>query len=193
MPHRPRRKPGLNVIGSYSLASRKIRVSCSDGATQVFAATVRHESTHYFLHVRISRIPRWLDEGLATTMEAGSLKKGAPADHVNEPRLRQFVDMLEFGMVPRLADVIDGSPLALTPSQDYATYWSLVFTLLYNANPAVQERRRALLRRLLAAAAEGRRNPDRAVGRVFLDYISRDGRDPHEWAMRWHREIWALR
>lgn len=193
LPNRPRREPGLDVIGSYSLKSRKIRVSCSNGAAPVFDATVRHESTHYFLHVRIRRIPTWLDEGLATTMEAGSLEKGTPADHINEPRLRQFVDMLKFGMVPRLADIIDGSRLALTPSQEYATYWSLVFTLLYNSNPAVQERRRALLRRLLATAAGTRGNPGRAVECVFLDHIVRGGGDPHDWAMRWHQEIWALR
>jgi Protein of unknown function (DUF1570) len=189
----PRREPGLAVIGSYSWKSRKIRVSCTNGAASVFDTTVRHESTHYFLHRWIKRIPRWLDEGLATTMEAGSLTKGALADHLNEPRLRQYVDMLKFGIVPRLADVMDGKPLALTPSQEYATYWSLVFTLLYNAHPKVEERRRLLLRHLLATAADSRGNPDRAVERVFFDYIGRDGRDPHDWEMRWHREIWALR
>jgi hypothetical protein len=189
----PGREPGLAVIGSYSLKSRNIRVSCSNGAAPVFDITVRHESTHYFLHAGIRRIPRWLDEGLATTMEAGSLQKGTPADHVNEPRLREYLDMLKFGIVPRLADVMDGSPLALTPSQEYATYWSLVFSLVYNADPAVQERRRALLRHLLATAAVTKGDPGSAVERVFLDYVDRDGGDPHDWEMRWHREIWALR
>ncbi|HWI29237.1 MAG TPA: DUF1570 domain-containing protein [Stellaceae bacterium] len=189
----PNREPGLTVIGSYNLKSRQIRVSCSNGAVPVFDATVRHESTHYFLHSGIGRIPRWLDEGLATTMEAGSLKQGTPADHVNEARLREYLDMLKFGIVPHLADVMDGHPLALTPSQEYATYWSLVFALMYNADPAIQERRRALLCRLLATAALTKGNPGPAVERVFLDYIDRDGGDPHDWEMRWHREIWAFR
>ena len=76
-------------------------------------------------------------------MEAGSLNDGTLADHVNEPRLREYVDMLKFGIVPRLSDVIDEKPLALTPSQEYATYWALAFALLYNASPAIQEGRRA--------------------------------------------------
>lgn len=189
----PRREPGLAVIGSYSWKSRTIRVSCSNGAASVFDTTVRHESTHYFLHSRIRRIPTWLDEGLATTMEAGSLTKGALTDHLNEPRLRQYVDMLKFGVVPRLADVTDGKPLALTPSQEYATYWSLAFALLYNADPTIEERRRLLLRHLLAIAAATEGNPAPAVARAFFGYIERDGGDAHDWEMRWHREIWALR
>lgn len=193
LPHPPGREPGLAVIGTYDRASREMHVSCADGTAPVFEATVRHESTHDFLHTGIGRIPRWLDEGLAAVMEAGSLKEGAPADHVNEPRLREYVDMLKFGLVPRVAEVMGGKPLALKPSQEYATYWALVFTLLHHSDPDVQERRRALLRRLMTTAAESGGNPIGAVERGFFDYVGRDGVDPHDWEMRWHREIWALR
>ena len=187
----PGREPGLAVIGGYSSKSQTIRVSCSNGGVLVFDATVRHELAHYFLHTWIAHIPKWLDEGLATTMEAGSLNGGTLADHVNEPRLREYVDMLKFGIVPRLSDVIDEKPLTLTPSQEYATYWALAFALLYNADPAIQERRRALVHRLLATAAETE-DTAQAVEQVFLENTVRAGSNSH-WEMRWHREIWTLR
>lgn len=185
------RQQGDIVLGYYDSASNEIVVACRDGDTSVFALNVRHESTHYYLHSAYGQLPGWLGEGLATYMEAGSLKEATPSEHINRKRLDEFIHLLRKGRAPSLANLLEGRNFA-NPSHYYASSWALTFALLHHADGSIQEERRALLRKLLQFAQADQTDPD-ATNQAFVAEASRWEGDPARWQRQWHRELWSFR
>jgi len=179
------------VLGYYDPGSKQISVVCSDQDASVFALNVRHESTHYYLHMAYGKVPDWLDEGLASYLEEGSLNEGEPRQHLNKKRLDEFVYLLRKSRVPPLKEVFEGRGFA-RPSQYYATSWALVFALLHHENSVVQLNRRNMLKELLKLSSTSQ-DLTHEIHQNFKQEASREDVDLEAWQTRWHRQMWSLR
>lgn len=180
------------VIGFYRDQGAEMHVTCSIDDPGRLAATVRHEYTHHYLHRDFGFVPLWLDEGLATYMEAGSLDEGTLADHVNVSRLREYVQLLKWGKVPGIQTLVSGKPTGLSRSQYYAVSWGLVFSLMHDPDPSVQKRHRALVKSMLETIRDHGRDGARMADGMLLQSLSGEDGDLAEWELRWHRRLWDL-
>jgi len=184
--------PENAVIGSYDRRDDTIHLMCSPGNVGLAESTFRHEATHYFLHHAFQRLPSWLEEGMATYMEAGSLDEAGLYDHINKDRLQEFKGLLIRNRLPPLDELISGRTDGLGRSQEYAICWALVFGLLHQEESTVQEQRRALLRRMVEGAQHDDMTTEQSVAKTFFDAIKDEDGQSHDWEMQWRRELWEL-
>jgi hypothetical protein len=184
--------PENATIGSYNEQEDLIHLLCLRDNTALIVSTFRHEATHYFLHHAFRSLPQWLDEGLATYMEAGSLEEDTSNDHINKARLQEYKGLLTRNRVPRLADFIYGKTTNLKLSESYAVCWALVFSLLHHQDATIQEQRRILLRRLLDVARQDGIASNQIVAKTFFAAIDDENGQSDDWEMQWHRELWRL-
>lgn len=180
-----------SVLGYYDFESKEIAVICYDDGASVFARNVRHESTHYYLHSAFGQLPNWLSEGLATYMEDGSLEEASLSAHINHKRLDEYLHLLRKNKAPSLENLFEGRNFA-QPSYFYASSWALTFALLHHPDRNIQEKRRALLRRLLQVSSATQTGPH-AANQLFFTEISQWEGDSARWQRQWNREIWSLR
>lgn len=192
----PKISDGNDVLAYYEHRKRQLHVVCSDNDIDVFELTVRHESTHYFLHSIFSRLPFWLEEGLASYMESSFFDGDTLMHSINKDRMTEFIHILKQGKVPLIEDILDDKMNRLTASQQYAVSWALVFALLHNESDETQKKRRGMLIEFLEKFKEipdsNSMNDDSHTA-SFLEYINMENADKSEWQNNWHREIWALR
>jgi len=91
---------------------------------------LRHEATHALLHVVMSEIPLWLDEGLAEYFEGPDEQGGVNHEHVSRlPQDRAEGWKPDLARLEALKDVRQMSP------RDYRESWAWVHYLL-NGPPA---------------------------------------------------------
>jgi hypothetical protein len=182
------------AVARYLPQESRIVVACRDGARDVFAETVRHESTHHFFRSSLASQPFWLSEGLAAYMEAGPLAEESDDSRPDPRRLRQFLRVLHQARVPSLDDLMADTSLAISLSDRYAVNWALVYALLHHPDPLLQVRRRALLRRLLDPAADQQPAQERRaeIGRLLLAGVAEEAGSAEAWHHAWLKQIWRL-
>lgn len=179
----------LATFGHYDREARVLHVACQDGNADVFEMALRHEATHHYLLQAFGALPTWLNEGIATYMEAGGGNQGATADYVNKRRLKEFVEMLKWSKVPPLGRLLAWHPDSSRASQYYAAYWALVYALMHHPEGEIQQQRRQLLWELLHDSRQG---PE-ALRHHLADGLLKENPSLADWELRWRRQIWDLR
>ncbi len=135
-------------------------------------ATLRHEGVHQLLDRaftfavpesvkdslppgkhRLTGVPLWLNEGLASYME-GALESGdgLTADTANLPRLKHLQNLIGNQNCPPLREVVSrqyGEPFT---AAHYAVAWGLVYSLRHASDPADHQSRHQRLSRYLEAS-----------------------------------------
>jgi hypothetical protein len=116
------------VEGYFAVSSRRepVIVARADVGRVTRAGILAHELTHAVVHLVLQRPPRWLDEGLATYMEAVGEGEDGETIRIGTPPPNRLAAARQ-----------DRVPVAevLTPSRrfeggEYATSWLLVHYLL---------------------------------------------------------------
>jgi hypothetical protein len=176
------------IAGLYDPDCHRVHVACSEGSAPVFERVLRHEAAHAYVHQVYGPVPAWLDEGIATCLEAGSLAEGGLSAQINAERLKEFRMLLMRGRVPSLAVFLSANPGAPLPSAGYAVAWGLVFTLLHHSDPAIQSRNRRILRTLLPATASSGVD----VYAIFADAVAAGPENMERWERSWRRALWSL-
>jgi hypothetical protein len=110
------------------------------------AVDLRHETTHALLHAHSSKIPLWLDEGLAEYFEEAPERRAAGETHLAELRERSPTETW-----PTLQQLERRRQLADFTRADYQSAWSWTHFLLHGPAPLRRE-----LRAYLADPAVGR-------------------------------------
>ena len=123
-----------------------------------FATDLRHECTHALLHAALSRVPLWLDEGLAGCFELPGDRR--PFD---SPHLAGVCENVRRGIVPSLEALEKKDELAEMGQIEYRDAWAWVHFMLYGPAPARQALTAYLadLRQQKATAELSRRLRDR--------------------------------
>jgi hypothetical protein len=111
-----------------------------------FDVDLRHESTHALLHGSQTRVPLWLDEGLAEYFELPPLRRARNNAHLTAIRWS-----LRLGVVPRLKTLERKHDLREMSAADYRYAWAWVHFMLHGPPEALDE--------LVAYLAEIRREP----------------------------------
>lgn len=147
------------AAGAYFRAAGKQAelVVPRNGTREHFEQDLTHEATHLFLHFyrRTGRIPNWLHEGLAQSVEFKAFPK-CPARTDAVTRISQ--DLSRKGLM-KLRDLIDQDrPTAASDLVGYAYAWSFVDYLL--------EKRRTQLIRFIRELKDGT-DLDKAAGKAF--------------------------
>lgn len=177
------------IFGYYDKQSETLHVNCNAGSVNSLEVSVGHEATHYYLGQAFGKLPLWLSEGLASYMEVGNNLEDSAANKINRPRLKEFKGLLKHGRVPALVELLNQNPYSNNPSQYYASYWALVFSLMHHPDRDVQQERRGLLLDLLNA-------PDRDLGslnkHLVLGLLKDAPSTLPDWELRWRRQIWDL-
>lgn len=114
------------------------------------AVDLRHETTHALLNAHSSRIPLWLDEGLAEYFEEAPERRAAGETHLAELRERSPSDGW-----PTLEQLESRVKVADFTRADYQSAWAWTHYLLHGSASLRRE-----LRAYLADPAVGRGEPD---------------------------------
>jgi hypothetical protein len=117
-----------------------VKASGSPGQVFVFggkelSVDLRHESTHAFLNVALPQVPLWLDEGLAEYFEVPAAKRAFENPHLS----LSFRTEIQFGRVPRLADLEGRQDLAGMSAVDYRNAWAWVHFMFHGPRAAHEE------------------------------------------------------
>lgn len=178
-----------DIFGFYDGKNRVLHVACKGEREGSLEVSVGHEATHYYLDQAFGHLPLWLSEGLATYMEVGNNLEDGATYKINKPRLKEFLDLLRHGRVPPLVDILTKNPFSNNPSQYYAAYWALVFSLMHHPDSNVQQQRRGLLLDLL-------NSPDRDLDslnkKLLHGLVQDDASTLADWELGWRRQIWRL-
>lgn len=177
------------IFGYYDSKTKTLHVACNAGSVNSLEVSVGHEATHYYLDQAFGKLPLWLSEGLATYMEVGNNVEGSAANKMNQPRIKEFKGLLKHGRVPALVELLNQNPYSNNPSQYYASYWALIFSLMHHPSRDVQQQRRHLLLHLMNA-------PDRDLGtlnkQLIFGLLKNDTKSLPDWELAWRRQIWDL-
>lgn len=177
------------IFGYFDSKTKTLHVACNPVSVNSLEASIGHEATHYYLDHAFGKLPMWLSEGLATYMEVGNNVEGSAANKMNRPRIKEFKGLLKHGRAPALVELLNQNPYSNNPSQYYASYWALVFSLMHHPDRYVQKQRRGLLLDLLNA-------PDRDLGtlnkQLILGLLKNDTNSLADWELAWRRQIWNL-
>ncbi len=184
--HKLNLAPDSRAAGLYLSKEDAIHVACHEGTVRIFETVLRHETTHHYLQQVFGTLPRWLDEGIASYMETGTLEDGPPATHIHVERLLEFRTLLKHNQVPSLTDLFQQQSRFASPG--YAVSWALIYAMLHHPDPDIQNRRRQALHRLLGTVGQ---DPDTAY-RAFFATLAAEKMDIPHWEANWHREIWQL-
>lgn len=111
-----------------------------------FAVDVRHESTHAVLHSTLSKVPLWLDEGIAEYFEVSPEDRAA-----KNPHLSPTVWNLRLGSYRKIESLESIRDLGKMGRDEYRHAWAWVHFLLHSS----PESKRVLLD-YLADLHEGR-------------------------------------
>ncbi len=224
--------------GTHYPGTGEIHLTMTADATSEPSAIVLHETAHFYLHrcfdfrrpaerrtgagpQRLASVPRWLQEGVATCMEALCLEDGRlRAGRISLHRLRELEDIIGTARFPGIERVIRkvfGTPMS---TEDYAVAWGIVHTLLYHPAPSVRAARRETLKTYLAHCRRGFFDRPAAAFKAFLadggepgpgfrrrwaDWVSRNSLELFRelfleeadsldaWRRRWENEIRSLR
>lgn len=138
--------------GFYDRAADRIHVACS--GEPGLTAILMHESTHRYLNQRFAfaapagdrftagkplpAVPPWLQEGLASWMEAAQTNQSGLEMRVNAQRLAEFRQLMRRGWLPPLERVLAKGFDEPFRSADYAAAWALVWYLMQDS--AARER-----------------------------------------------------
>lgn len=179
------------TAGYYDAVRGELHVACKDGDRITFVRAVRHESAHHYVSQAFGRLPRWLDEGIASYIEDGRLREGSIEEHLSPGRLREFHSMLRRNRAPELRDLLVPARPRHYASDSYAASWALVFALLHHRDSGIQERRRQWLRELLERIATTHVG-DEAIAEHLVAGMTADGGRLAQWETQWRREIWNL-
>ncbi len=113
----------------------------TDGVGRVFAfrgptlgIDVLHESTHAFLHAALTKVPLWLDEGLAGYFEFRPTPRANGSPHQREPRWPSILQSL-----PTLEDLERKESLAQMGHNEYTAAWAWVHFMLHGPSEAREE------------------------------------------------------
>lgn len=175
-----------DIFGFYDGKAKVLHVTCKAGSENSLEVSVGHEATHYYLGQVFGHLPLWLSEGLATYMEVGNNLEDGAAYKINKPRLKEFDDLLKHGRVPHLVDILTQNPYSNNPSQYYASYWALIFSLMHHPDSDVQQQRRRLLLDLLN---DQNRDLETLNNRLIHGLVKTTLAD---WELLWRRQIWDL-
>jgi hypothetical protein len=125
-----------------SVSYRRALFVKPSGPGQVFvfrgkelAVDLRHECTHAFLHAALPVVPLWLDEGLAEYFEVPADKRAFDNPHLS----LLFKTEIQFGKVPRLADLEARRNLADMSATNYRDAWAWVHFMLHGPREAHEE------------------------------------------------------
>lgn len=177
------------IFGYFDSKTKTLHVNCNAFNINSLDVSVGHEATHYYLDQAFGKLPLWLSEGLATYMEVGNNLDDGAAYKINKPRLKEFKELLKHGRVPALLEILNQNPYLNNPSQYYASYWALVFSLMHHPNNDLQQQRRRLLRDLL-------NDPDHDLKKLNHQLIYGLVKDETstlgDWELAWRRQIWDL-
>ena len=119
---------------------------------------------------RLTSIPFWLNEGLATYMESGITMKGRlEIGRVNRKRLIHLQRLIRTGKCPPLKDTLSRAYGERFLADDYAVSWGIVYTLRHAVDGHDQENRRyRLIQYLNACQRAFYADPDTEFLRDFL-------------------------
>lgn len=109
----------------------------------------RHECAHAFLHTCRSKLPSWMDEGLAEYFETNNTDRLAHREHI-----QGVLAQIRYGQVPAIDDLEQWHIETPLESKQYRDAWSVVAFLLHHS----PESRRAFqqyLKDLQAGSAAG--------------------------------------
>ena len=177
------------IFGYFDSKTKTLHVNCNAGSVNSLEVSVGHEATHYYLDQAFGKLPLWLSEGLATYMEVGNNVEGSAANKMNRPRIKEFKGLLKHGRVPALVELLNQNPYSNNPSQYYASYWALVFSLMHHPNNDIQQQRRSLLLDLL-------NSPNRDLStqnkQLIFGLLKNDTGTLGDWELAWRRQIWDL-
>lgn len=133
--------PSDRATGFYDRAADRIHAACSGNPG--FAAILIHESTHRYLNQRFAfrspteemlpAVPPWLQEGLASWMEAAQINQSGLEIRVNTQRLAEFRQLLWRGQLPPLERMLTMGFDDTFRSADYAEAWALVWYLMQDS------------------------------------------------------------
>ncbi len=179
----------VTTFGYYNRNSKTLHILCDEKSAKWLEIAVRHEATHYYLDHAFGPLPIWLNEGLATYMEAGTFDDAHRHHNINRPRLQEFIGMLKWNKVPPLLAILSLDPYSKTASEYYAAYWALLFALIHDEDEALQKQRREWLKGLLKDAE---RDPE-AINRQLISALQKESPNLADWELRWHRALWDLR
>lgn len=147
--------------GGYAAQGRAVLYDIGPRDTLSIAA---HEGWHQFTQLTFrSRLPVWMEEGVATYMEGFRTDPGDPAGKrmlpwANVERFDQLRSAHARGRTLPLGELLVAAPESLieVTTQGTLTYYAQVWALTHFLREGAQGRYREGLRRLLIDAAEGR-------------------------------------
>lgn len=88
----------------------------------------RHECAHAFLHTCRSKLPSWMDEGLAEYFETNSTDRLAHQEHI-----QGVLAQIRYGQVPAIDDLEQWHIETPLESKQYRDAWSVVAFLLHHS------------------------------------------------------------
>jgi hypothetical protein len=161
----------------------------------------RHETTHLLLHENggfriparfqpppgqemLPSVPWWLEEGLASCMEAADSR--GPTAGLNRGRCRDLQALIRAGRCPPVHLVI-AKPFGAGSAADYAVAWGVLYEVLFPAPPATHAEGLARLHRYLDACRNGfLAEPETDFARRFF---AADGRLRADFRQAWDEHI----
>lgn len=123
---------------------------------------LRHEYTHGLLHASLTRVPLWLDEGLAEYFEVAPSVPG----RINHDHARGLAEMAAHDWRPNLARLDQLSDVSQMQRADYQESWAWVHYLLHES----ADGRRLLLDHL--AQLEQERHPPSLAAAIAAELPS---------------------
>ncbi len=89
--------------------------------SEQFAVDLRHECTHAILHAAYSRVPLWIDEGLAVYFEVGAERRFA-----KDPHFAATLWNARFGITPNLKELERINDRSVLSKNQYRDSWAWV-------------------------------------------------------------------
>lgn len=177
------------IFGYFDSKIKTLHVNCNTDSVNSLEVSIGHEATHYYLDQAFGKLPLWLSEGLATYMEVGNNLDDGAAYKINKPRLKEFKGLLKHGRVPPLLEILNQNPYLNNPSQYYASYWALVFSLMHHPDDLVKKQRRLLLVSLLN---EPNHDHTKLNKQLIHELSKNEANTLGDWELVWRRQIWDL-